>query len=107
MRLIALFKQPPDTTAFEEAFFNRHLPLLRKVPGLDRVTTTRASRTLLGESFYMMVEMSFTGAGALDVALKSPEMNAAGKDLQDFAAGLVSLMVMNEYSPTAAESLEK
>ena len=107
MRLIALFKQPPDTAAFEEVYFNRYLPLLRKVPGLDRVTTTRASRTLLGEGFYMMVEMLFTDTRALDMALKSPEMIAAGQDLQGFAAGLVSLMVMSEYSPTTAESLDK
>ena len=107
MRLIALFKQPPDTPAFEEAYLNRHLPLLRKVPGLDKVTTTRTSRTLLGEGVYMMIEMLFTDTGALEAALKSPEMIAAGEDLQDFAAGLVSLMVMSEYSPTTADSLGK
>lgn len=107
MRLIALFKQPSDTTAFEEAYFNRHLPLLRKVPGLEKVTTTRASRTLLGEEFYMMAEMTFTGTSALDLALKSPEMVAAAEDLQGFAAGLVSLMLMTEYSPTSSESLAK
>lgn len=107
MRLIALFKKPPDTAAFEEAYFNRHLPLLRKVPGLEKVTTIRTSRTLLGEEVYMMAEMLFTDSSALDVALKSPEMIAAGEDLQDFAAGLVSLMVMSEYSPATAESLVK
>lgn len=107
MRLIALFKQPPDTAAFEEAYFNRHLPLLRQVPGLEKVTTSRASRTLLGEEFYLVAEITFTGTSALDLALKSPEMIAAGEHLQDFAAGLVSLMVMTEYAPSGAESLEK
>ncbi len=33
MKLIALYKQPPEAQHFEDAYFKTHLPLLQRVPG--------------------------------------------------------------------------
>jgi uncharacterized protein (TIGR02118 family) len=57
MKLIALYKQPPDTQSFEDAYFRTHLPLLNKVPGLQRMTITRFTRTLMGEGLYMRIRV--------------------------------------------------
>jgi uncharacterized protein (TIGR02118 family) len=92
MKLVALYKTPPDTAVFDQAYFNTHLPLISKVPGLERTEITRFTRTLMGEGFYMMAEMYFTDASSLKAGLKSPEMAAAGENLNSFAEGLVTLM---------------
>lgn len=92
MKLIALYRQPPNTSAFDEAYFNTHLPLLSKVPGLKSTSITRFTRTLMGETFYMMAEMHFSDVDALKSGLRSAEMAAAGENLKTFANGLVTLM---------------
>jgi uncharacterized protein (TIGR02118 family) len=96
MKLVALYKQPPDPAAFDQAYFNTHLPLLQKVPGLQKTILTRFTRTLMGENLYMMAEMYFTDTSALKVGMKSPEMAAAGENLNGFASGLVTLLFGEE-----------
>jgi uncharacterized protein (TIGR02118 family) len=91
-KLIALYKSPQDPAAFEDAYFNTHLPLIAKVPGLQNTRVTRITRTLSGEGFYMLAEMSFLDKEALKNGMRSPEMTAAGENLNSFAAGLATLM---------------
>jgi uncharacterized protein (TIGR02118 family) len=92
MRLIALYKTPPDPEAFDRIYFQTHLPLLRQVPGLERTVVTRFVRTVMGEGLYLMAEMYFADEAVLKAALKTPQMAEAGKNLATFAEGLVSLM---------------
>jgi uncharacterized protein (TIGR02118 family) len=98
MKLIALYRKPADPTAFDEAYFNTHLPLMAKVPGLKSTTVTRISRTLMGDSYYLMTEMEFADTDALKNGLRSPEMAAAGDNLKTFADGLVTLMYGTQES---------
>ena len=92
MKLIALYTQPPDPQAFEEAYFKTHLPLLNQVPGLDHTSIIRLTRSLMGENFYMLAIMEFASESALKIGMRSPEMAAAGENLNTFAEGLVTLM---------------
>src|SRR5262244_3954980 len=87
MKLVAIYKQPSDTAAFEDKYFNTHLPLVRKVPGLKKIDITRFTRTIAGEGFYLMAEMHFEDETALKAGMKSPEMAAAGENLNSFAPG--------------------
>jgi uncharacterized protein (TIGR02118 family) len=91
-KLIALYKRPPDPQAFDEAYFNTHLPLLAQVPGLQDTAVTRFTRTIMGDDLYMMAEMTFADKEALKAGMKSPEMAAAGANLNSFAEGLVTLL---------------
>lgn len=95
-KLIALYKQPADPSAFDQAYFNSHLPLIAKVPGLRKTTITRFTRTLQGEGYYMMADMVFDHKEALKAGMKSPEMAAAGANLNTFAEGLVTLLFGEE-----------
>lgn len=95
-KLIALYKQPADTTSFEQNYFDYHLPLIAKVPGLQRTLLTRINRTLMGDGFYLMAEMFFPDTDTLKAGLRSPEMAAAGENLNSFASGLVTLMFGEE-----------
>ena len=99
MRMIALYKTPPDTEAFDRAYFGTHLPLLAKVPGLEKTVVSRFTRTVIGEALYLMAEMFFPDEATLKAALKTPQMGEAAKNLASFADGLVSLMWAVEVRP--------
>jgi uncharacterized protein (TIGR02118 family) len=96
MKLVALYKQPPDPAAFDDVYFKTHLPLIAQVPGLRQTKITRFTRTVMGEGLYLMTEMFFDDEAALKAAMKSPEMAVAGENLQTFAAGLTTLMFGRE-----------
>ncbi len=96
MKLVALYKKPDDPAAFDEAYFNQHLPLIGTVPGLQKTVITRFTRSLVGEDFYLMAEMYFVDESALKTAMKSPEMAAAGENLNTFASGLVMMLFGTE-----------
>lgn len=96
MKLIALYKQPADPEAFDKAYFDTHLPLIEKVPGLQKTYITRFTRSLAGPGYYLMAEMEFADEAALKVGMKSPEMAAAGENLDSFSKGMYSLMFGDE-----------
>lgn len=96
MKLIALFKQPSEPGAFDEAYFNTHLPLIATVPGLQKTVITRFTRTLMGEGYYLMAEMYFEDYESYKAGMRSPEMAAAGENLNSFAEGMVTMMAGEE-----------
>ena len=96
MKLVALYKQPLDAAAFDQYYTETHTPLVQKMPGLRQLKITRFPRTLMGDGYYMMAEMYFDDRDALNQALRSPEGAATAGDLQNFAAGLCTLMIGQE-----------
>lgn len=93
VKLIALYTQPEDKESFNDKYYNEHIPLTKKVPGIERVEISEMYGTPGGESkYYLMAELYFKDKEALDTAMRSPEMRAAGKNLMSFAGPLVSMM---------------
>ena len=91
-KLVAVYRQPEETEAFDEHYFNTHKPLMEQVPGFERVEVSRVTQSLMGPGdTYLMFEMWFATEDALKNALRSPENRAAGKDLMGFAGKLVSV----------------
>ena len=95
-KLVALHKQPTDPAAFDNSYYESHLPLIRKVPGLQKTMITRFTHSLSGENYYLMAELYFADEAALKTAMKSPEMAAAGENLDSFAKGQYSLFFAEE-----------
>ncbi len=94
IKLVALFKKPADAESFDQHYANVHTPLIRAMPGLQRLEVSRITSTIGGESpFYLIASMYFNGEDELNAALASPQGKAAGKDLMGFAKGIVSLLV--------------
>ncbi len=92
--LIALYKKPEDPKAFDAHYFNTHLPLAEKMPGLREVTMDRITGAPMGESeYYLLVRMTFDSRDALNAAMTSPEGKAAAKDLMGFAGKVVQMMI--------------
>ncbi len=97
VKLIALYRKPADAETFDRAYFDTHVPLVRKIPGLQRVEISRMTGAPRGEpDFYLICEMYFPDRATLDRAMASPENQEAGKNLMGFARGLVSFMYADE-----------
>jgi uncharacterized protein (TIGR02118 family) len=93
VKLIALYRKPADTAAFDKAYFQTHLPLVNKIPNLRRFEISRVTGAPRGEpEYYMIAEMYFDQRAAMDAAMGSPENAEAGKNLMTFAKGLVTFM---------------
>jgi uncharacterized protein (TIGR02118 family) len=101
MKLVALYKKPADADSFDKAYFDTHMPLIAKVPGLQKAVITKFVRTVMGDDMYMMAEMYFADQDSLKAAMKSPEMGAAGQNLNSFAEGLVTLLYGDEQDEVA------
>ncbi|MCL6596590.1 MAG: EthD family reductase [Firmicutes bacterium] len=84
--LLVLFRRPQDTAAFERHYREVHLPLARKIPGLRSL---RVDRTVGGDpalrEYHLVSRLEFDSLEALRAALRSPEGQAAGNDLAQFA----------------------
>jgi uncharacterized protein (TIGR02118 family) len=83
-RLTILYDVPADPAAFDEHYLTTHVSLVAPLPGLLSFTWSKP-RPLGGErTVHLVAELDFADADALQTALASPEMAAAGRD----AAGL-------------------
>jgi uncharacterized protein (TIGR02118 family) len=97
MKLVALYNRPENPESFENEYFNTHMPLIEKVPGLQSTKITRFTRGVVGgDNLYMMAEMHFADKNALKAGMRSPEMAAAGENLDSFAKGLYTLVFAEE-----------
>ena len=92
IKLIALFKRPEDTEAFDKHYEDTHSPLMRAVPGLERMEVTRNTLAFRGDpEYYLVAEMYFKDKESFDAAMASDENRAAGKDLMSFARNYVTM----------------
>lgn len=93
VKLIAMYKKPYNTEEFDRRYFQEHVPLASKMPGLRRVEISRVLGAPQGEAdYYLMAEMYFEDMESLKAAMGSPEGKAAAKDLMNFARDIVSMM---------------
>lgn len=92
MKLIALYKQPENPAAFNEAYINTHIPLLNKVPGIQKTELVHITRSIMGDHFFLMTIMHLADEDDRRAAMRSPEMTVAGDNLNTFAEGLVTLL---------------
>lgn len=95
MKTLTVIYQPPaDFEAFLSYYHEVHLPLVRKIPGLAKVTATKINRTLIGDHRCALIaELAFPDEDTFRTAMKSPENAATAADLANFADGLASVMI--------------
>ncbi len=97
VKLVAFYRKPSDAEAFDRAYFETHIPLVNKIPGLQRVEISRITGAPRGEpDFYLIAEMYFPDKQTMDRGLASPENAEAGKNLMSFARGLVTFAIAEE-----------
>ncbi|CAN5745016.1 hypothetical protein BH23CHL7_BH23CHL7_04210 [soil metagenome] len=100
MTLLALYKRPGGGDEGLRAFWKRyreeHMPLIEKVPGLRGSRIRNVAQHYAGEDLIALTEMEFDDRAALDVAMASDEMRAAGRVLREIAPDLLTLVALED-----------
>jgi len=92
-KLIAFFTRPENVEEFDRHYDEVHAPLMRKVPGLQKMLVSRNLRAFTGDApYYLIAEMHFADKDAFKAAMGSEENKAAGKDVMSFAGNLVTMV---------------
>lgn len=79
-RLTVQYFDPTDTAAFVAAYRERHVPIVRSIPGLERFTLSTPRG---GDGTPALVaELWFADAEAMQAGLASPAMAEAAADAE-------------------------
>jgi uncharacterized protein (TIGR02118 family) len=93
--LLVLYKKPSDPAAFDRHYFDKHIPLAKKIPGLRKYNVTKGPiMTPAGPSdVHLVANLEFDDMAAIQAAFASPEGQAAVADVQTFATGGADIMM--------------
>ena len=92
VKLIALYKMPASREAFDQHYFDTHLPLLKKLPELKTLETAKVAATSIGDSRYYRIEqLTFETQDQLDRAMASSAGRNVAQDLAHFAGNDVTV----------------
>jgi uncharacterized protein (TIGR02118 family) len=91
--LVVLYKTPKDSAAFDKYYFESHIPLAKKLPGLRKYTVSKGPvATPAGPSpLHLIAILSFDSMAAIQAAFGSPEGKATAADVPKFATGGVEM----------------
>jgi uncharacterized protein (TIGR02118 family) len=86
-RMVVIYKKPADVKAFEKHYFETHIPLAKKIPGLRKYEVSHGPiATPVGTSNVHRIGMlHFDDLAAIEKAFASAEGQAAGADRRLFA----------------------
>jgi uncharacterized protein (TIGR02118 family) len=95
--LVVLYKTPKDTAAFDKYYFEKHVPIAKKIPGLRSYEVSRgAVASPAGASgIHLVATLRFDDMAAIKSALGSPQGQAAAGDLPNFASGGADLLMFD------------
>ena len=85
IKYVALYRPPGDSAEFDRHYFDTHVPIFNKTPGLIRAEIARVTRTMVGEpAYYLMAELYFESVETMKAAFKSAEWQESGRNLADW-----------------------
>ena len=96
-RLVVMYKTPKDTAAFDKHYFDKHVALAKKIPGVRKYEVSRGTvATPAGPSGYHLVAvLQFDDMAAIQQAVASPQGQAAVADVGTFATGGVDIYMFD------------
>lgn len=87
VKLVVLYTQPDDSSAFDEHYLGQHGPLVEKIPGLEHWEGAAFVAAADGgeQTYHRIAELYFSDMDALQAALGTDEGKATAKDYGDIA----------------------
>ncbi len=87
VKLVVLYTQPADASAFDEHYLGVHMPMVSSIPGLLRAEASRFTAALDGgeQVYHRMAELYFADQAAMDAAFGSAEGAATAADYGQIA----------------------
>ena len=88
-RLVVLYRAPKDFVAFDKHYFEAHVPIAKKIPGLRKYEVSQGPVATPGgpSDFHLIATLHFDDLAAIQRAFASAEGQAAAADVQTFATG--------------------
>jgi uncharacterized protein (TIGR02118 family) len=95
--VVVMYKTPKDTTAFDKYYFETHVPIAKKIPGLRKYEVSKGPvATPAGPSdFHLIATLHFDNLAAIQAGFGSPEGKAAGADVPNFATGGADMLLFD------------
>jgi uncharacterized protein (TIGR02118 family) len=86
-RMLVIYRTPKDVEAFDRHYFEIHVPLAKKIPGLRKYEVSDGPiATAVGTAdVHLIGTLHFDDHAAIEKAFASPEGRAAGADRRLFA----------------------
>src|SRR5437870_13629862 len=96
-RIVVMYGPPKDPAAFDKHYFDTHVPIAKKIPGLRKYEVNQGPvATPAGPSgFHLVAVLHFDTLAAIQAAFGSPEGQAAAADVQTFATGGVDMYLVD------------
>lgn len=95
VKLIVAYGQPEDSAAFDRHYAETHMPLAERIPNVRRFEAGKVLGSPDGSAapYYFMAMLWFDSPEELQTAMQSPEGQAAGGDVANFASGGATMMI--------------
>lgn len=94
MKLTVLYGPPPDAAAFDQHYWDVHVPLAQAIPGVIRFEAGRVSTVDGSEPpYYLMAQLWFEDMATFGTAVGSPEGAAAAADMANLSSGGVTTLI--------------
>jgi len=95
--VVVVYKTPKNAAALNDYYFNTHVPVAKKIPGVRgfRVSDGPIELPVEPGGVHLVALPEFDSLEALQKGVASPEGQAATADLANFADGGVDLMVFD------------
>ena len=94
-QLLVIYNQPTDPAAFDRYYYDVHIPLAKKVPGVRELTIAASPMAVAGTAPYLVASLTFDSLASLQMGMMSAEGQAAAGDLPNFASGGVTVLVLD------------
>lgn len=81
-RMIVIYRTPSDVAAFDKHYFETHVPLAKKLPGLRKYEVSQGPLVspAADSGFHLVATLHFDDLAAIRHAFASPEGQAAAAD---------------------------
>jgi uncharacterized protein (TIGR02118 family) len=86
-RMVVIYRTPENVEAFDRHYFDIHVPLAKKIPGLRKYEISDGAIATPGggSDVHLIGTLHFDDFAAIKTAFASPEGQAAGADRRLFA----------------------
>jgi uncharacterized protein (TIGR02118 family) len=85
-RMVVVYNQPKNPQAFDQHYFEIHLPLAKKIPGLRKYEVSKGPViSPTGHTAYLVAILYFDDMAAMKAGFSSPEGQACGEDRLKYA----------------------
>jgi uncharacterized protein (TIGR02118 family) len=92
---MVMYKAPRDAAAFDKHYFEKHVPLAKKIPGVRKYQVSQGPvvSPMGASNYHLIANLQFDTVAAIQAAFTSAEGQAAVADVQGFADGGVEIFL--------------